>query len=188
MATWNRLQPDVPTSPWHTLTARETYRNPWLAVTEYAVTRPDGSAGIYGIVEPGDNVTILAIDDQQQVLLVHDFIYPVQEWAWSLPSGAVEIGEDIAAAAARELAEEGGLLAQQWQLLGSFWLTPGISPQTSHCFVARGLQQIGTRLEPTEVITHRWVSLAEATQACVTGDIRHATAIIPLLLAQHLLK
>lgn len=171
---------DAPDSPWRTLTSTERYRNPWLVVTEHATLRPDGNPGIYGIVDPGDNVTIVALNDQGQVLLVRDFIYPVQEWAWSLPSGAVEPGEDPAAAAARELAEEGGIAATDWQPLGTFWISPGISPQTSFLFLARSLQSVPAQPEPTEVLTSRWLPLAEAVRACADGTIRHAVSALAL--------
>ena len=52
------IRPDAADSPWRTLAAREAYRNPWLSVTEYQVLRPDGAPGLYGVVDPGDNVTI----------------------------------------------------------------------------------------------------------------------------------
>lgn len=174
-------------SPWRTLASAEKYHNPWLVVTEHQTVRPDGQMGIYGIVDPGDNVTMVALDDQGQVLLVRDFIYPVQAWAWSLPSGAVAAGEEPRAAAARELAEEGGVAAAEWQDLGTYWLSPGISPQTSFLFLARGLQTVPAHPEPTEVLTRRWLPLAAALRAARAGTIRHAVAALALLRAQELL-
>lgn len=171
---------DAPDSPWRTLHAREQYRNPWVAVTEYQVMRPDGQPGIYGVVDPGDNVTIVARDAAGRVLLVRDFIYPMQQWAWSLPSGAVEADEDPATAAVRELREEGGVQAQRWDALGQFWTTPGIARQTSFLFLARDLVAVAAQPEPTEVISRQWVDLAEAVAMCQRGEIHHALAALAL--------
>lgn len=171
-------------SPWRTLAARETYRNPWLIVTEYAVIRPDGQPGIYGVVDPGDNATIVALDAQQRVLLVRDFVYPMQAWAWALPSGMVEAGEAPGVAAARELREEGGLVAVQWDDLGAYWTTPGIAAQTSYLYLARGLTPVAAQPEPTEVITRRWAALDEALALCAQGAIRHALAALALHLTR----
>lgn len=179
---------DAPGSPWHTHERLERYQNPWLVVTEHQVTRPDGQPGIYGVVDPGDNATIVALDDAGRVLLVRDFVYPVQEWAWSLPSGAVEPGEMPADAAMRELREEGGVVALHWTQLGRFWTTPGISPQMSHLFLARGLQSVPATPEPTEVMTHRTMALTEALAQCQRGELRHALTALGLWLASERLR
>jgi 8-oxo-dGTP pyrophosphatase MutT (NUDIX family) len=159
------------------------YRNPWLVVTEYRTIRPDGNPGIYGVVDPGDNVTIVAVNEARQVLLVRDFVYPVQTWARSLPSGAVEPTEEPLAAARRELAEEGGVSASEWVELGAYWLTCGISPQTSYLYLARSLQVFAAHPEPTEVITREWVDFAEALALARSGEIRDAPSALGLMLA-----
>jgi 8-oxo-dGTP pyrophosphatase MutT (NUDIX family) len=175
---------DAPDSPWRTVGAREIYRNPWLSVTEYAVIRPDGQPGIYGVVDPGDNATVVALDEQLRLLLLRDFVYPLQTWAWALPSGMVEAGEAPDLAAARELREEGGLVAARWDELGAFWTTPGIAAQTSHLFLARDLTPVAAQPEPTEVITRRWLALDDALALCAAGAIRHAPAALALHLAR----
>jgi 8-oxo-dGTP pyrophosphatase MutT (NUDIX family) len=174
--------PDAPGSPWRTLGAREVYRNPWLTVTEHAVIRPDGQPGIYGVVDPGDNVTIVALDDQdgpeERVWLVGEFLYALQVFEWFLPSGAVEPGEEPLTAARRELAEETGLRADGWTRLGAYALSPGIARQVSHIYLARGLMRGEARPEGTERIATRTLPLREALAACVRGEIRAAVAVI----------
>lgn len=178
---------DAPDSPWQTQSAREVYSNRWLTVTEFQVTRPDGTPGIYGVPDPGDNVTIAAIDEQRRVLLISDFSYTIQRWITALPGGAIEPGEDPLVAAKRELEEEGGVTANHWELLGSFWLSPGISPQTSFCFLARDLTMVPPHPESTEIITREWTPLTDALDHTRDGTIRHATAVMSLRLAiEHL--
>lgn len=176
--------PDVPGSPWRTTGVRAGYRNPWLRVTEYQVTRPDGTPGSYGVADLGTNVTTAALDDQGRVLLIRDFVYPLQAWCWSLPGGRAEPGEDVQAAAARELAEEGGVAADDWQLVGTFWLSPGITTEATYSFLARGVRAVPASPEPTETITTAWAPLAEAVARCFGGDIRDATAVLALLAAR----
>ena len=171
-------RPDPPHSPWRTVGAREVYRNPWLAVTEYAVIRPDGRPGIYGVVDPGDNVSVVPLDDTEDVWLIGEFRYPTQRFAWTLPSGKVEAGEDTLAAAQRELAEETGLQAAQWELLGAHPLSDGISTQISHIYLARGLRQGAARPEGTEQLTLRRLPLRDAVEACRTGGIADATSVL----------
>jgi len=129
----------VSQTPWVTISAREVYRNPWLHVIEYSVRRPDGNPGIYGVIYPGDNAAIVALDAQDHVYLVGEFNFPLQRFEWMIPSGKVEDGEDPLAAARRELAEEVGMAASLWEPLGNYYLSSGISPQTTHVFLATDL-------------------------------------------------
>jgi 8-oxo-dGDP phosphatase len=170
--------PDPTDSPWHTLGAREIYHNPWLAVAEYTVLRPDLQPGIYGVVDPGDNATIVALDDDQHIGLVGAFLYPLQRYAWTLPSGKVEEDEEPEGAARRELAEEAGITAKRWTLLGTYALSPGISPQISHIFLARGLHLGEARPEATEQVTLRWLPLADAVTACLQGELGAASSVL----------
>ncbi|HET9111600.1 MAG TPA: NUDIX hydrolase [Ktedonobacterales bacterium] len=176
--------PDAEGSLWRTLSAREVYRNPWLSVTEYQVVRPDGSAGIYGVVDPGDNVTVVALDADADVWIIEDFIYPIQRRGWFLPTGAIERGEDPLLAAQRELVEETGLRAETWDLLGAFYLTPGIATQRSYLYLARGLTVGEPQREPTEAgMTMRRMPLRAALDASRRGETPSAVTALGLALA-----
>lgn len=178
---------DPPDSPWRTLAAREIYRNPWLAVTEYQVVRPDGLPGIYSVVDPGANATIVPLDAEGRICLVGQFVYPAREYLWSLASGRVDEGEDPQAAARRELLEETGLRADAWTLLGNYYLSPGISSQVSHIYLARDLHLGTAQPEGTERLSTRWLPLAAALDACCHGEIRDAVSVIGIWRAALLL-
>ncbi len=178
---------DPPDSPWRTLAARAIYRNPWLAVTEYQVIRPDGQPGIYSVVDPGANATIVPLDAEGRVCLVGQFVYPARGFLWALPSGKVDEGEEPLAGARRELAEETGLTAAEWTPLGSYYLTPGISSQVSYIYLARDLSTGEARPEGTERITIRWQSLGDALDACLRGEIRDAVSVIGMWRAARLI-
>jgi 8-oxo-dGTP pyrophosphatase MutT (NUDIX family) len=178
---------DASGSPWRTLAAREVYRNPWISVTEYQVVRPDGRPGIYGVVDPGDNAAIVALDAQQRVTLVGEFLYPLQVYSWMIPSGFVERGEEPLVAARRELAEETGLEADEWTPLGAYYLSCGICDQTSYAYLARALRVVPARPEGTERLTLRPVALAEARAMCLRNEIRDAPSVMALWRAWEML-
>lgn len=178
-------RPDAADSPWRTLAAREAYRNPWLSVTEYQVVRPDGAPGIYGVVDPGDNVTIVALDNDQRVWVVEDFLYTIQRWSWFLPSGAIDPEEEPLRAASRELLEETGLRAARWDLLGAYYLSFGISTQRSYIYLARELTEGAPQREPAEArMTARRMPLSAALAASRTHETASAVTMLGLMLAR----
>ncbi len=175
---------DAPDSPWRTLAAHETYRNHWMTVTEYQVIRPDGTPGIYGVVDPGDNATIVAVDEEEQVWVVEDFLYPIQARGWFLPTGAVDHGEEPLPAAQRELAEETGLRATWWEPLGAFYLAPGIVSQRSYLYLARGLTLGEPQREGSEArMTTRRMPLRDAYDASLRGETPSGATALGLWLA-----
>ncbi len=179
--------PDAPESPWRTVGSHEVYRNPWLTITEYDVLRPDGERGIYGVVDPGPNVTIVALENDETIWLIREFSYPLQRARWILPTGRVEPGEDPLRAAQRELAEEIGLQAAIWQKLGAFPLSGGISSQISHAYLARELHRGASAPEGTEQIEPRQMSLRQAYTACLGGTISDAPVVLAIWRAWTLL-
>jgi 8-oxo-dGDP phosphatase len=169
---------EVAQSPWLTISKREVYRNPWLRVVEYSVRRPDGNPGIYGVVYPGDNAAIVALDAQDQVYLVGEFNFPLQRYEWMIPSGKVEDGEDPLTAAKRELAEEVGITASLWEPLGAYYLSSGISPQTTHVYLATDLSAGIPRPEGTERLQIDPRPLRWVFDACLQNEIRDAPTVL----------
>lgn len=172
------VRDDPPDSPWKTLGERVVYRNPWMHVTEYAVRRPDGSRGIYGVVDPGDNVTILALDEQQRLYLVGEFRYVVGRYQWKLPSGRVDEGENALFAAQRELREEAGVEADSWMPLGRYYLSDGVLTQACIIYLATDLRQVTATPESTELFTIRAVPLVDAFTATLNGELDDAPTVL----------
>jgi 8-oxo-dGTP pyrophosphatase MutT (NUDIX family) len=179
--------PDAPESPWRTLSRRDVYRIPWLTVTEYEVIRPDGKRGLYAVADPGANVIIVALENDESIWLIREFSYPLQRARWILPAGRVEPGEDPLAAARRELAEEVGLHASAWQVLGASPLSGGFSTQISHAYLARKLSHGTATPEGTEEIEPRRIPLREAYAACLDGSISDAAVVLAIWRAWMLL-
>ena len=175
-----------PLSPWKTYGEREVYRNPWLHVVEYSVQRPDGKPGIYGVVYPGDNAAVVALDEQNRVCLVGEFVYPLQRFEWMIPSGKVEESEDPLRCAQRELAEETGLEASRWESLGDYYLSSGISPQTSYIFLASDVRYGVPQPEGTELLQIEWRPLSIVVDSCLRGEIRDAPTVLGILRARML--
>ncbi|MGM7671796.1 NUDIX domain-containing protein [Microbacterium sp. A93] len=123
-------------------------------------------------------VVIVAIDDQERVLLIQQYRHPIRHRDWELPAGLLDIeGEELVIAAQRELAEETDIVAADWQPLLSTYTTPGGSNEIVHFFLATGLSaapDLHAREDEEADIRIEWVPLADAVAAVLDGRMRNA--------------
>ena len=131
-------------------------------------------------------VAVLAIDDQDRVLLINQYRHPVGLRDWELPAGLLDIeGESPLATARRELAEETDLIAEHWSELITFHTSPGGSNETLRVFEARGLlpTEPFARTEEEAEIVLRWVPLSDAVDAVLEGRLSNSILIVAVLAA-----
>lgn len=158
------------------------YENKWIRVREDEVVRPDGGPGIYGVIEIWPSVGVVAIDDQDQVVLVGQWRYSLDRYSWEVPRGGSHPHEtDMQAVAARELAEETGTLARQWQALGSVDVCNGVANDVQSLFLATGLSGTERNLDPEEQIAMQWVPFNEALEMAIDGRITEVCTVAALL-------
>jgi ADP-ribose pyrophosphatase len=132
-------------------------------------------------------VAILALDDQDRVLLLKQYRHPIRSRDWEIPAGLLDIaGESPLVGAQRELAEEADLVAERWDLLADFATSPGGSNELIRVYLARGLsaaEHSFDREEEEAEIELRWVDLDEAADAAVERRFGNAILIIAVLAA-----
>lgn len=178
---------DEPTS-WPVVGTRDIHRDDWVvAVREDQVTTPDGGEP-FGrlVVEHPGAVAVLAMDDHDRVLVVRQYRHAVQANVVEIPAGLLDAaGESPLETARRELQEEGGYAAATWAHLLTTLVSPGMTSQVFHFFLARDLTEIGHGdfvLEHEEAyMTREWVPFADLLDAVLAGDARNgatATAVM----------
>lgn len=179
------IKEDLQANPWKTIASREVYKNNWIRVREDQVIRPDGNPGIYGVVEARLAVAVLAVDAEQQIVLVGQFRYPLQNYSWELIEGGSEDQEQALETAQRELQEEAGLVARQWEPLGKeIHLSNSFSAERGVIFIARDLTEVPQSPEPTEILQVRRFSLAAVLDMITSGEITDSLTIIAIMLWQ----
>ena len=140
------------------------------------------------VAHPGA-VAIVATNPQDEVLLIKQYRHPVREYLWEIPAGLLDMpGESRLEAAKRELLEETGYIATQWQELIEFHTTPGGNDETITVFVAQDLRLQGhdLELEGEEVdLELRWVPLAEALGSVLKSEMRSPSAGYAILALAH---
>jgi ADP-ribose pyrophosphatase len=137
-------------------------------------------------------VGVVAVDEQDRLVLVRQYRHPVGDRLWELPAGLMDVdGEDLAAAAARELAEETDLVAGRWDLLVDAHTTPGCSNEVIRLFLARDLAPVpeadrfARHDEEAELITRR-VPVEEAVAMALAGEITNGPCLIGVFAAARL--
>lgn len=184
------MDPDqpVPTeSPWRTLATREVYRNPWMTVREDEVVTPTGTEGVYGVVSKGMALGVVAIDEDDRVVLVGQWRYPHDRWSWELPEGGRDGDEDPLDGIKRELAEEAGLAAATWEPLTTrpIALSNSVTDELAMLWLATDLtpHEVDSD-DPTEDLLVARVPFDEALDAYLDGRIEDAMTVLGLLLAE----
>ncbi|MDO8513374.1 MAG: NUDIX hydrolase [bacterium] len=158
-------------NPWKKLDSRMVYTTPWISVREDRVIRPDGKEGKYSVIEMGHDVYIVAMDDQERFCLIGQHRYPTGSYSWELPGGNTD-GEDIIEAAKRELWEEAGLKARQWQEIGTYEEMNGTTDCVMHVILARELQLTEDNKMAEEAIDNaKKVTIEQALEMIKTGEI-----------------
>ena len=179
--------PDRKRGPWTVLEARQAYENPWMRVREFDVLRPDGSPGLYGVVEPANlAIGILPVFEDGSTVLVGQYRFALDAYSWELPEGGGPKAQDPLVSAQRELAEETGYSADYWAPLLDFDVSNSITDERAICYLAWGLEAGEPDRESSEsdMITRR-LPLHEAITMAMSGEIRDSLTLLMLLTAQH---
>ena len=133
-------------------------------------------------------VAVLALDDQDRVLLINQYRHPVQMREWELPAGLLDIaGESALIGAKRELAEEADVQATDWNVLTEFYTSPGGSNECLRVYLARGVSastEVFDRTEEEADIEIRWVPLDEVVDAVLARRVQNPSLIVGVLAAQ----
>ncbi|WP_432482136.1 NUDIX domain-containing protein [Kineococcus esterisolvens] len=165
----------------------------WDVVRE-EVELPDADGGASAVTRdvqrhPGA-VTILALDDDGNVLLLKQYRHPVRRELWELPAGLLDVGgEPPLRAAQRELAEEADLVAADWAVVVDWFNSPGGSSEANRIYLARGLSAVpeaerhDREDEERDLVPVR-VPLEEAVRAVLEGRLHNPGTVIGVLALQ----
>ncbi|MXV18840.1 NUDIX domain-containing protein [Deinococcus xianganensis] len=167
---WAALVEDD-TQPWATLESRQIVSG-FRTVFEDRVRLPSGVETTYQYRPRGPRaVFVLPVTAQGEAVLIRQYRYPLRATVTEVVAGGVERGEDLLAAAQRELHEEVGGVAAEWVPLPGFYPQPSISGVIFYPFVALGVTLGDMHHEDTETIERVVVPLAEAYRRLDAGEI-----------------
>ena len=167
--------------------SRDIYDGQIIAVRVDTVQMPDGSSTDREVVRHADSVAVVALNKDQQVLLIHQYRHPVGRKLWELPAGLRDQdGERPLETAQRELAEETGIRAAAWATLVDLHPSPGMSTEAVRIFLATDLNDQGRSGDPggeEKDLEWRWLPLQQALEEVLSGAITNGLAVAGLLAA-----
>jgi len=153
------------------------------------VQMPGGATAPRDYIKHVGAVGVVALDDENRVVLVRQYRHPVRAHLWELPAGLVDVaGEEAAATAGRELTEEADLVAGRLDHLVDLYTTPGCSNEMIRIYLATELREVPeahrhVRRDEEEEIEVRRLPLADAIKMIFQGEITNGPAVAGLLAA-----
>jgi 8-oxo-dGTP pyrophosphatase MutT (NUDIX family) len=137
-------------------------------------------------------VAVLALDDEERVLLIQQYRHPIRSRDWEIPAGLLDVdGEPPLLTAQRELAEEVDLVAAEWEPLLTFHPSPGGNDEALHVFLARGFSaadEAHPRAEEEADIRVEWVPLTGVIDGVLAGRLRNGILAVGAFAAAEVLR
>ena len=168
-----------------TIETRRVFEGRVFSVARDRVRLPHGREATLDVVRHAASAVLLPMVDDQHVVLIRQYRYPVDRVLWELPAGTLDPGESPEVAAARECHEEIGLVPSRVERIGAFFPTPGYCDEEMFFFRLTGLRTPAApaALDPDEDIEPRVFTLAEARDMVRRGEIVDMKSAMGLMLA-----
>ena len=158
--------------------SKELLKTQLFTIVEEVAHDPSGFEIKRSIVRHPGSAVMMAVDENERVLLVQQFRLPAQASLWELPAGRLDPGESALVAAKRELREETGYEAKKWTELVSFWASPGYVQEKMTIFLAQDLTEGKQEPMEDERIEIRWFEKDELAQMVRRSEIVDGKTLI----------
>jgi ADP-ribose pyrophosphatase len=167
-----------------TISREKRYQGHAFDVAKVHVRLPNGRERDYDLVEHGNSVTILPLDDDGNIIFVTQHRIGAEGELLELPAGVLDPNENPLDCARREIREETGMAAEHFQKLGGFFLAPGYTDEYMTVFLATGLYKAPLDPDDDEFIKINSLPAADVYHLALEGKIHDSKTLAALLLAQ----
>ncbi|HCS20983.1 MAG TPA: DNA mismatch repair protein MutT [Bacteroidetes bacterium] len=169
-------------NPWTILDTEIKLDTPWVRCKLHKVINPSGSAGIYGVTEFKNlAIGILPIDEEENTYIVGQYRFPLQTYSWEIPEGGGPLHLDPLDSAKRELKEETGIEAANWELIQTLQVSNSATNEIAYLYLARQLSYGMSEPEEGERLLIRKIPFAELYERVNSGEISDSLTVAAVL-------
>jgi ADP-ribose pyrophosphatase len=170
------------------LSSEQIFQGSFIKVFCDTVELPNGNTAIREYVKHSGAVAVLALDNDNNLIMERQYRHPVAQIMYELPAGKLDPNEDELTCGRRELVEETGYVASEWILLGECLPCIGYSNERIIYFLARGLAFTEQRLDDGEFLEVIKQPLDEVIELAYQGKINDSKTLAGLMLLQGYLR
>lgn len=167
-----------------TVASEEIFEGQIIKVRRDTVKLPNGGLSTREIVEHPGGVAVVALDQDNCVYMVRQYRHPFEQVILEIPAGKLDQNEDPFDCCVRELQEETGLTAGQFDYLGAFMLSPGFCREWIHIYLARDLSAGQAHLDPDEFLEVEKLPLETLMDMIMNNQLEDAKTVIGILKAR----
>jgi ADP-ribose pyrophosphatase len=171
-----------------TVIENKIFKGRVIEVFDDEVALPNGKTAGREYINHNGGVSVVAVNENNEVYLVRQFRYPYREEVVEIPAGKLEKGEDPLEAAVRELSEETGLKSGKIESLGVFYPSPGYTNEKIYMYLATELETGKQNLDEDEFLTAEKMPMSELCGLIMSGEIKDGKTIAAVLKAKELLS
>lgn len=163
-----------------TLSERKAFDGKFIKASVYDVELANGQKAIREVMHHPGGVVVVAQKNENTILMVKQYRYPIKKVMLELPAGRLEEGENPDFAIIRELEEETGYVAKTWKSLGYIYTTPGICDEKLYLYYATDLEFKKQNPDDGEIIEFFEYNINEVFELIKSGEINDAKTICAL--------
>jgi len=173
---------------WKTLSSELIYESPWIAINKHQTINPGGNPATYSVVNfKNKAIGILPLSDDGYTWLVGQWRYPLEQYSWEIPEGGGPLGEEPVETAIRELKEETGIVAKNFQEIMQMHLSNSATDEHAFVFLATGLSFEEAEPEETEDLQVKKIHINNAFEMVINGEITDSISVAAIFKVKYLI-
>lgn len=169
-------------NPWKKLSEKKVYESPWITLEHFDVLNPAGNPGTYSVVRFKKlAIGIIPLDEEMNTWIVGQYRFPFDSYSWEIPEGGGDRDIHPLESAKRELLEECGIMANDWQLIQQLQTSNAATDEVAYIFVARNLTFTQSQPEEDEQLEVRKIPFDQLVDWVNTGEVTDSLSVAGVL-------